>query len=601
MNERITETLVRNNLKELGYYDNPALVVEEQISKHPKIKRLLKHASKSGEGRGRPEFIIRERNGTDTVIIIECKANKKHHNSDKYDQPAQYAIDGALHYASFLSKDFKVIAIGVSGEENPIVNMFLCVGEHRQILKTNLLTWQDFQNLINFNPKVQYRAEKQLLQFSNLLHNYIRDHLKLSESQKPLLVGACLVALSNRDYRDGVDTELPARQQIKKIQTAIESELEKAKINPDKIKTILQPLNALLEEKALQSSDGGIPAFNNMLDMLYSKVKPLFYVNQGFDLLGHFYAEFLSYTAGDKKALGIVLTPQHITELFTELGEVNKNSVVLDTCTGTGGFLIAAMAKMISKAEGDTKLINSIKGKQLVGVEYQSNMFALACFNMMLKGDGKANIYNGSCFSVSELAKQHKATVGLLNPPYAQKATGLTELHFIENNLDCLQPGGLSVSIVPLSVAITGNLEHRREVMAKHTLRACMTAPPEIFPNVGVHTCIMVWEAHKPHDPEKKSWFALWKDDGFIKTKTKGRCDYYNQWPAIRKQWLTNYFNKTVKPGYSTMQSVDANSEWCCEAYLEPNYSEISYRSYLATIRQEILEILAVKVDEVLQ
>ena len=32
--------------------------------------------------------------------------------------------------------------------------------------------------------------------------------------------------------------------------------------------------------------------------------------------------EFLKYTGGDKKALGIVLTPRHITELFAMLANV---------------------------------------------------------------------------------------------------------------------------------------------------------------------------------------------------------------------------------------------------------------------------------------
>lgn len=64
---------------------------------------------------------------------------------------------------------------------------------------------------------------------------------------------------------------------------------------------------------------------------------------EGTDILGHFYGEFLKYTGGDKKALGIVLTPRHITELFALIANVNKKSTVLDICAGTGGFLVSAM------------------------------------------------------------------------------------------------------------------------------------------------------------------------------------------------------------------------------------------------------------------
>ena len=52
-----------------------------------------------------------------------------------------------------------------------------------------------------------------------------------------------------------------------------------------------------------------------------------------------------------------MLTPQHICELMVELAGVNKDSVVLDTCTGTGGLLIAAMRKMIENANKDEKKI----------------------------------------------------------------------------------------------------------------------------------------------------------------------------------------------------------------------------------------------------
>jgi hypothetical protein len=36
--------------------------------------------------------------------------------------------------------------------------------------------------------------------------------------------------------------------------------------------------------------------------------------------------------ANNDNSLGIVLTPPHITEIFTEIANINKDSVVLDTC-----------------------------------------------------------------------------------------------------------------------------------------------------------------------------------------------------------------------------------------------------------------------------
>ena len=73
------------------------------------------------------------------------------------------------------------------------------------------------------------------------------------------------------------------------------------------------------------------------------------------DVIGRFFAEFLRYTGGDKQGLGIVLTPKHITELFVDLAEVNKESIIFDNCCGTGGFLISSMNKMIKNAGNDSK------------------------------------------------------------------------------------------------------------------------------------------------------------------------------------------------------------------------------------------------------
>ena len=53
-NERKTESIVRNHFDKF----KDQLIIEEQSSDNPKIGKLLKTASKSGNGGGFPEFII---------------------------------------------------------------------------------------------------------------------------------------------------------------------------------------------------------------------------------------------------------------------------------------------------------------------------------------------------------------------------------------------------------------------------------------------------------------------------------------------------------------------------------------------------------------
>ena len=95
-NERITENHVRDQLRDLGYYESNDVTVEEQASARADIKRLLKSASKQGGGgRGAPEFIITSAEHPDFVIVFECKADTAHHRSELLDRPVDFAVDGA--------------------------------------------------------------------------------------------------------------------------------------------------------------------------------------------------------------------------------------------------------------------------------------------------------------------------------------------------------------------------------------------------------------------------------------------------------------------------------------------------------------------------
>src|ERR1700730_6287543 len=75
MNERVTENVVRDELRRLGYFKPSSKIrVEEQRSEIEGVKRLMKAASKSGHGGiGSPEFIISSPANADFLVIIECK------------------------------------------------------------------------------------------------------------------------------------------------------------------------------------------------------------------------------------------------------------------------------------------------------------------------------------------------------------------------------------------------------------------------------------------------------------------------------------------------------------------------------------------------
>src|SRR3990167_6936601 len=276
-----------------------------------------------------------------------------------------------------------------------------------------------------------------------------------------------------------------------------------------------------------------------------------------------------------------MLTGMVVWELFSDLAEINKDSVVIDNCCGTGGFLISAMKRMEDLANGDKTKIKEIHTKQLLGIEDNPKMFCLACSNMMLRGDGKSNIYQQDCFQIDEQEiKKFKPTNAFLNPPYS-KENGHKELEFAWNALSFLEPHGICVAIVPQSCAMNtkkGNENVKERILQDHTLKAVMSMPNTLFDDSEKSsvTCIMIFEAHKPHNENAKTWFGYWKEDGFKKKRPFGRIDYYGTYhDEIKPFWLDSYFNKKEVKGFSILRHVDSNDEWLVEPYLNTEFSEL--------------------------
>ena len=598
-NERITENLVRDILRDLNYYEQEETVVEEQKSQIEEVKKLLKGASKTGKGGiGAPEFIISTSETPDFLIIYECKADTKHHTSEKHNRPKDFAVDGVLHYAKKLSKSFNVICVAVSGQKKSGLKVSTFIhpkGSEKAKELTNksgkkiskIISLEDFIEHGSFDKDVAQQRHNDLMDFSRDLHEFMRNHAKLTESEKPLLVSGTLIALKNKAFAKSFDAHLPSELQ-REWMRVIKEEFKKAEIPNSKEYSMTQPYSSIAVHPELGKPTKKYPrsVLFELIKMLNEKVWPFISVYHDFDIVGQFYGEFLKYTGGDKKALGIVLTPRHITDLFSHLANVNAKSKVLDICAGTGGFLISAMHNMLKKSVTKTEQEN-IKSNGLIGIEQQPNMYALGASNMILRGDGKANLHQGSCFDegIISAVKLHNCDVGMLNPPFAQGDEDLHELVFIKQMLDSLKKGGIGIAIVPMSCAITPH-PMREEILIHHTLDAVMSMPDDLFYPVGVVTCIMVFKSKIPHSENNlKTWFGYWKNDGFIKTKMFGRIDNNNNWEEIKSKWIESYRNKEDIPGFSRKQKVTHEDEWCAEAYMETDYRSIEKDDFEQTVK----------------
>ncbi len=243
-------------------------------------------------------------------------------------------------------------------------------------------------------------------------------------------------------------------------------------------------------------------------------------------------------------------------------------------------------------AKNDKLKIKYIHDNQLIGVEKNAKMFCLACSNMMLKGDGKSNIHQKDCFLIdSKEIKKFKPTVGFLNPPYAKKRKESNELAFIENCLDFLEPNGICIAIIPQSCVMNkkGYASYKKRLLEKHTLKAVMSMPNTLFDdcNTSAIACILVFEAHKPHDGQIETWFGYWKDDGFIKVRPYGRIDHYGKYQSgIKKYWLDTYFNKKEIEGYSVLRGITSEDGWLVEPYIKTKFENLKDSDFERTLRE---------------
>lgn len=592
-NERKTEAIVRDHFKEF----HSDIILEEQISDNPRLKKLLSAASKSGLGNGHPEFIIQYKNNSDFIIVIECKADITKHESLNRDRYKDFAVDGALLYSSYLSKEFDVLSIAVSGEtelNNKISHFLQLKGDKKavDIFGNKLLSPDNYLNEYIKSPEKFRQDYEKILTFSKELNDKLHVY-KIVENNRALLLSCILIALENQAFIKSYKDYSSPKQLAEYLIATVVNEFEDGKIGDFKLSILKSNFEFIKTDTSLSTTDN---VLKNIITDVNENINDFIKTHKYYDILGQLYIEFLRYANSDK-GLGIVLTPPHITEFMAEIAEVNKNSIVYDNCAGTGGFLVSAMRLMIEDAKGDDEKIKNIKKNQLIGVEYQPHIFSLVCSNMFIHQDGKSNIYKGDCFdrNVIEDIKTFKPTVGLLNPPYkADKKNDIDEYEFILNNLECLEQGGKCVAIIPMQSALaqTGKVyEYKKKILEQHTLEAVFSMPDELFFNsdVGVVSCIMVFTAKRPHPKNKKIYFGYYKDDGFVKRKTKGRVDLYHKFEKeIKENWIISYMNKEEKAGFSVTKIISAKDEWCAEAYMETDYSNLLKEDFIKSVKEYV-------------
>ena len=265
-------------------------------------------------------------------------------------------------------------------------------------------------------------------------------------------------------------------------------------------------------------------------------------INSGDDALGKFYETFLRYANGAKE-MGIVLTPRHITRFAVETMGIGPMDRVFDPACGTGGFLVSAMEQVRANASPDH--YTDFRKAGLFGVEQRDDVYALAMVNMVFRGDGKSQMYDGNCFDHSFWLRDGSVfytlpgdrepegatkpfTRVLMNPPFKLKAN--VETKFVDYALAQMRSDGLLFAVLP-HVAIGGSryAYWRRELLERHTVLACIKFDKNLFYPVAEATYGLVLRAHRPHTPNGKVFMGVLFDDKHRPRRSKLLSEYDEQ------------------------------------------------------------------------
>lgn len=251
----------------------------------------------------------------------------------------------------------------------------------------------------------------------------------------------------------------------------------------------------------------------------------------GEDVMGIFFNEFNRYKK--KSENGQVFTPEHITSLMYRLIDVHQDDRVLDAACGSGGFLVKSMSNMIKESGGiQTDKAKKIKSQQLFGIEFDREIFALACANMLIHKDGKTNLeqLDSRTLKAGEWMREKKITKVLMNPPFERKYGCLK---IVENVLDNVPQHTMCAFILPDKKLEKDN---SASILKHHQLQKIVKLPEKVF-SEGVTTSVFIFEAGIPQN-NKEIFGCYIEDDGLETVKNQGRHDIKDRWQEIEDRFV---------------------------------------------------------------
>jgi type I restriction enzyme M protein len=519
----------------------------------PELVAILKNASKSGTGAGIPEALLIDRVSNEPLGVVEAK-------------PLARSIGPALaeaqaYAAPFIAEGFHPLAIGLAGAGDTDFELRVTkwTGSEWVFITYdgNPIGWiptlEDIGRIAAPTNSPELRPsmppQEVLAARAEEINRLLRES-DIRDEYRPAVVAAIMVALWQAGRTGGTINRDP-RSILRDINSYCSDAFGAKKF---KLANSLRidPANEKLAKNARR-----IVA---ILDRLNIAV-----LTAEHDYLGQLYETFFRYTGGN--TIGQYFTPRHITALMAELTDIGVDDITLDPACGSGGFLIAAMDRMLKLHGMKRDQMVGVVAQQLIGFESEPVTAALCVANMILRGDGSTGIHQADALTSREFPKG-TATVALLNPPFPHKKTDTPAEAFIDKALEGLADGGRLAVIMPTSAMVRKDKgTWRARTLKRNRLDAIIQLPDELFqPYAAATTSIALLTKGKPHDPKRKTVFVRLHHDGFVLRK-KARVRRTAE-PDQAALAIDAVRNMKVTPGFAGVESISGSDEWAVGAYI---------------------------------
>lgn len=562
---------------------------QQSASVNPEIDYALDKALSKlgGNGGNKPDAKLVLKNSVSDFypVMIEYKgyknklekldggrvANTKSDNTPNYANINGYAVNGAVHYANAIlqyTSFTKVIAIGVTGYVDARRQLHLRIGVY-YVSKDNYgeakkVQEEEYTDLSFLRKKHFGRFVSQIealsLDKADLRRirqdreSQIEDALKqineslfkkqenLSARSRIHLVAGSIIAnlgvpgkVSPLTEKDLKSSEEKNKTDGDEILSKIENFLVERKLPEEKVKTIVSSLYPTIHNERLSKPREGVSLIKEIFTEVIDKLGYFYKIGLDTDFTGKLFNTmftWINFTGDDQN--DVVLTPWYVAHFMARLCRVNMNSYVWDFATGSAGLLVAAMHQMIEDAKSnitspdelDTK-IESIKKKQILGIEVLSEIYMLAVLNMILMGDGSSNILEGDSlkdyegfygYNSGKRKKKFPANVFLLNPPYSKPGNGMI---FVEKAMSMMK-GGFAAVIIQDSAGAGQATEYNQRILKQHTLLASIKMPKDLFRGKSMpQTSIYVFRVKEKHPANFKVRFIDFSNDGYKRSGRK--------------------------------------------------------------------------------